>query len=92
MVLHGIGDPDIQIFEPRPLKDLNTYSAQTAVYATGDDLWIMLFAVLDRSHHARSASIARIRLVDETGKVSEPRFVFASASKPYNNSLGQQGG
>jgi len=35
VVLHGTGDPHIQVFEPRPSNDLNEFGAQTAVYAAG---------------------------------------------------------
>ena len=81
VVLHGTGEPQIQLFEPRPSNDLNEFGAQTAVYAAGDGLWAMFFAILDRSHYPMSTSNACIRLVDETGQVSEPRYVF-SISKP----------
>ncbi len=38
VVMHGTGDPDIKVFEPRPSNDLNEFGAQTAVYAAGDGL------------------------------------------------------
>lgn len=81
VVLHGTGDPNIQIFEPRPSNDLSEFGAQTAVYAARDGLWAMFFAILDRSHYPMSTSNACIRMVDETGQVSEPRYVF-SISQP----------
>jgi hypothetical protein len=77
VVLHGTGDPHIQVFEPRPSKDLNEFGAQTAVYAAGDGLWAMFYAILDRGHYPMTLSNACIRLVDEAGKVSEPRYVFS---------------
>jgi hypothetical protein len=77
VVLHGTGDPHIQVFEPHPSNDLIEFGAQTAVYATGDGLWAMFFAILDRKHYPMSTSNACIRLVDEAGKVSEPRYVFS---------------
>ena len=76
VVLHGTGDPHIQVFEPRPSNDLNDFGAQTAVYAARDGLWAMFFAVLDRTHYRMSTSNACIRLVDEAGQISEPRYVF----------------
>jgi hypothetical protein len=81
VVLHGTGDADIEVFEPRPSNDLNEFGAQTAVYAAGDGLWAMFFAILDRSQYRMTTSNACIRLVDEAGQVSEPRYVF-SISKP----------
>jgi hypothetical protein len=77
VVLHGTGDPNIQVFEPRPSNDLNEFGAQTAVYAAGDGLWALFFAILDRSHYPMATSNACIRLVDEAGQVSEPRYVFS---------------
>jgi hypothetical protein len=77
VVLHGTGDPYIQIFEPRPSSDLNEFGAQTAIYAAGDGLWAMFFAILDRKNYPMATSNACIRLVDEVGQVSEPRYVFS---------------
>jgi hypothetical protein len=77
VALHGTGDPDIELFEPRLSNDLNEFGAQTAVYAAGDGLWAMFFAILDRSHYTMATSNACIRLVDETGQMSEPRYVFS---------------
>lgn len=81
VILHGTGDPQIQVFEPRPSNDLNDFGAQTAVYAAGDGLWAMFFAILDRSHYSMTTSNACIRLVDTSGQVSEARYVF-SISRP----------
>jgi len=77
VVLHGTGNPHIQVFEPRPSNDLNEFGAQTAIYAAGDGLWAMFFAILDRTHYPMSTTNACIRLVDEVGQVSEPRYVFS---------------
>jgi hypothetical protein len=92
VVLHGTGNPNIQIFEPRPSNDLNEFGAQTAVYGAADGLWAMFFAILDREHWPMSTSNACIRLVDEAGKVSEPRYVFsisqsALRQKPWRTGM-----
>lgn len=81
VILHGTGDAHIRVFEPRPSNDLNEFGAQTAVYAAGDGLWAMFFAILDRRHYSMSTSNACIRLVDQDGQVSEPCYVF-SISQP----------
>jgi hypothetical protein len=81
VVLHGTGDPQIRVFEPRPSNDLTEFGAQTAIYAAGDGLWAMFFAILDRSRYRLATSNACIRLVNESGQVSEPRYVF-SISQP----------
>jgi hypothetical protein len=47
-VLHGSGDPDIEVFEPRPSNDIDEFGARTAVYASDDGLWPMYFAIVNR--------------------------------------------
>jgi hypothetical protein len=90
VVLHGTGDSHIQVFEPRPSNDLNEFGAQTAVYAAGDGLWAMFFAILDRNNYPMATSNACIRLVSEAGEISEPRYVFsisrsALRQQPWRN-------
>jgi len=77
VVLHGTGDPQIQVFEPRPSNDLNEFGSQTAVYAAGDGLWAMFYAILDRRCYPMATSNACIRLVDSAGQVSGPWYVFS---------------
>lgn len=77
VVLHGTGEAHIKVFEPRPSIDLTEFGAQTAVYAAGDGLWAMFFAILDRSRYPMATSNACIRLVDQNGEVSQPRYVFS---------------
>jgi hypothetical protein len=77
VVLHGTGDANIDIFVPRKSNDLNEFGAQTAVYAAGDGLWAMFFAILDRERYPMLTSNACVRLVDESGVVSEPYYVFS---------------
>ncbi len=92
VVLHGTGEPGIQVFEPRPSFDLNEFGAQTAVYAAGDGLWAMFFAILDRGHFKMTTSNACIRLVDEAGQASEAHYVFsiskqALQQQPWRNGV-----
>jgi hypothetical protein len=49
IALHGSGDANIALFEPRQSQDLNEFGNQKAVYAASDGLWAMFFAVVDRS-------------------------------------------
>src|SRR5512142_2484743 len=77
VALHGTGDPDIQEFEPRLSNDLNEFGAQKAIYAAGDGLWAMFFAILDRANYPMATTNACVRLIDEAGQASEPRYVFA---------------
>ena len=75
-VLHGSGDPGIDLFEPRQAIDLSAFGNQKAVYAAGDGLWAMFFAIVDRDR-VPSVTNACVRLVDAAGKVSPPRYVFS---------------
>ncbi|MCC6191631.1 MAG: hypothetical protein IT318_21600 [Anaerolineales bacterium] len=77
LALHGTGDPGIRLFEPREANDLSDFGRQTAVYAAGDGLWAMFFAIVDRTGHALSVSNACVRLAGPDGQVSEPRYVFS---------------
>ncbi len=77
VVMHGTGNPDIQLFEPQRSHDLMEFGDQTAIYAAGDGLWPMFFAIVDRTKIRMATSNACVRLVDETGQVSEPHYVFS---------------
>jgi hypothetical protein len=92
VVLHGTGNPGIQVFEPSPSIDLSEFGAQNAVYGAADGLWAMFFAILDRTQYPMSTSNACIRLVDVVGEVSEPRYVFsishiALRQKPWRKGM-----
>lgn len=76
IALHGSGDPDIPLFEPRQSNDLNEFGNQKAVYAASDGLWAMFFAIVDR-RRVGSITNACIRLADETGAVHGPFYVFS---------------
>ncbi len=77
IALHGTGDPNIKIFEPRKSDDLNPFGNRKAVYAAGDGLWSMFYAVIDRDRYPMSLNNACIRLADASGYVSEPRYMFS---------------
>jgi len=76
VALHGSGNADIALFEPRPADDVNEFGRQTAVYAAADGIWPMFFAVVER---ARVTSVANacIRLADEIGTVHGPFYLFS---------------
>lgn len=76
IVLHGSGDAEIEQFEPRQSNDLNQFGNQKAIYAAGDGLWAMFFAIVDRPK-VGSISNACIRLVDESGHSLGPYYVFS---------------
>ena len=77
VALHGSGNPDIALFEPRPAVDLNPFGRQKAVYAASDGIWAMFFAIADRDRHQMIVNNACIRLVDGAGQVSGPYYFFS---------------
>ena len=74
--LHGSGDPNIALFEPRQSNDLNDFGNQKAIYAASDGLWAMFFAIVDRDR-VTSITNACVRLEDDTGAVHGPLYVFS---------------
>ena len=91
IALHGSGNPDITLFEPRQSNDLSEFGNQKAVYAASDGLWAMFFAIVDRER-VNSITNACIRLADETGTLHGPYYVFsvsqsALASQPWRTGV-----
>jgi hypothetical protein len=77
IALHGSGNPNIALFEPRQSNDLSAFGNQKAVYAASDGLWAMFFAIVDRDRFAMSVTNACVRLTDETGSLHGPYYVFS---------------
>lgn len=76
IALHGSGNPNIPVFEPRQSNDLNEFGKQKAVYAASDGLWAMFFAVVDRER-VTSITNACVSLDDQIGNVHGPYYVFS---------------
>jgi hypothetical protein len=76
IALHGSGDANISLFEPRQSNDLNDFGNQKAIYAASDGLWAMFFAIVDRER-VMSITNACIRVTDETGNLHGPYYVFS---------------
>ena len=84
IALHGSGDPNIALFEPRQSNDLNDFGNQKAIYAASDGLWAMFFAIVDRER-VRSITNACVRLADETGVLHGPYYVFSVSQSALPN-------
>lgn len=87
IALHGSGNPNITLFEPRQSNDLSEFGNQKAVYAASDGIWAMFFAIVDRDR-VMSVTNACVRLADETGTLHGPYYVFSVsqsvlASQPW---------
>ena len=76
IALHGSGDPNIALFEPRQSNDLNEFGNQKAIYAASDGLWAMFFAIVDRNR-VSSITNACVRLADPMGALHGPYYVFS---------------
>ncbi|HJR79237.1 MAG TPA: hypothetical protein VJ821_04125 [Anaerolineales bacterium] len=84
IALHGSGDPNITLFEPRQSNDLNEFGNRKAVYAASDGLWAMFFAIVDRER-VMSITNACVRLADETGNLHGPYYVFSVSQAALPN-------
>ena len=76
IALHGSGNPNIALFEPRQSNDLSEFGNQKAVYAAADGIWSMFFAIVDRDR-VGSVTNACVRLADQTGTIHGPFYVFS---------------
>ena len=84
IALHGSGDPNIALFEPRQSNDLSEFGNQKAVYAASDGLWAMFFAIVDRAR-VMSVTNACVRLADATGNLHGPYYVFSVSQAALPN-------
>jgi hypothetical protein len=79
-VLHGSGNNNIKIFEPRQPFDLTTFGNQKAVYAAADGIWPIFYAVLNRTKHPASLCNGCIYIKSANEILTGP-FYFFSISK-----------
>jgi hypothetical protein len=84
IALHGSGNPNITLFEPRQSNDLNEFGNQKAVYAASDGLWALFFAVVDRDR-LTSITSACVRLEEASGAVHDPLYVFSVSQSALPN-------
>jgi hypothetical protein len=84
-VLHGSGDPDIEVFEPRPSDDIDEFGARTAVYAASDGLWPMYFAIVNRPvvHALLNACFRHAPADDPDAPWSDPYYFFSVNAEAF---------
>lgn len=92
LAMHGSGNDRIEVFEPRQPYDLNDFGNQKAVYAAGDGIWAMFYAVVDRERYKMWINNACARLVAKSGETSGPYYVFSVsqqvlALKPWRSGV-----
>lgn len=76
IAMHGSGNSDIALFEPRQSNDLSDFGNRKAIYAASDGLWAMFFAIVDRERVA-SITNACVRISDRTGSLHGPYYEFS---------------
>jgi hypothetical protein len=78
LVLHGSQNMDISMVEPRQAVDARAFSAQEAIYATTDGIWVIFFAIVDRKNFGPLSlfnSCLEVRISPE--QVAGPLYFFS---------------
>lgn len=77
VLLHGSDNPAITRFEPRQPDDTTAFGSQRAVYAAGDGLWPMYYAILDRDGHKMSLINSCVTATDRNARLRGPHYFFS---------------
>jgi hypothetical protein len=77
VLLHGSGNPGIDVFEPRKSNDIDEFGNRRAVYAASDGLWPLYFAIVDRDRYVRSLVNGCFRVLGADGALSDPYYYFS---------------
>jgi hypothetical protein len=90
--LHGSGNPNIGVFEPRApnAKEDNDFSLQKAVFASSEGIWAMFYAILDRENSRLNFLNAAPRFKSDTGW-SEPRYFFSISEPAFEHKPWREG-
>lgn len=76
-VLHGSQNMDLDIVEPRKALDIRAFSAQEAIYATTDGIWVIYFAIVDRKNFQLSLFNSCLDVHLAPGQVLGPLYFFS---------------
>lgn len=78
-LLHGSPDPGIEVFEPRTPVDYSPddFSKQKAVYAAGDGIWPIFYAVVNRPQPGLRFLNSALRFVRPNGATSGMHYFFS---------------
>ena len=77
LVLHGSGNSNIKMFEPRKAEDISEFGNQKAVFAAADGVWPMFFAIIDRDNYPLTVNNACVQFVDHGKPISEAFYLFS---------------
>jgi hypothetical protein len=78
LVLHGSQVHNISEIEPRQANDKREFSNQNAIYASTDGIWVIYFAILDRTKYSKMTlfnSCLRARIFAD--QISDPLYFFS---------------
>ncbi|MCQ1957444.1 hypothetical protein NNX39_13125 [Arthrobacter sp. zg-Y826] len=78
-LLHGSPDPGIEVFEPRTPVDYSPddFSKQKAVYAAGDGIWPIFYAVVSRPQPGLRFLNSALQFVRHNGATSGMHYFFS---------------
>ena len=79
LVLHGSGNPNINLFEPRTPVDNSPddFSKQTAVFAASDGISPIFYAIIDRVHIRLHMMTAALYFEQGDGKLTPMHYCFS---------------
>jgi hypothetical protein len=77
VVLHGSSLMDLAVVEPKPANDVREFSAQTAIYAATDGIWVIFFAILNRTQMSMALFNSAVRFRMPGQPFSPPYYLFS---------------
>ena len=78
LLLHGSQNESIDIVEPRQANDKKAFSNQHAIYATTDGIWVIYFAILDRTKYPEMSLFNTcLRARVSASQLSNPVYFFS---------------
>jgi hypothetical protein len=91
LALHGSGNSDITLFEPRQPVDISSFGNQNAVYAAADGIWAMFFAIVDRERHPMTVNNSCIHIATSPDQITTPYYFFSISQKMLQISPWREG-
>ena len=77
VVFHGSSNTHIDVVEPQQAHDIREFSAQRAIYATTDSIWVIFFAILDRKKYPMSLFNSCLQARISPNQLSDPLYFFS---------------
>ena len=79
ILLHGSGNTRISLFEPHSPNDdsPDDFSKQKAVFAAGDGIWPIFYAIMDRENYRFRMLNSTLQFEISPGRYSDMRYFFS---------------